>query len=80
MREFTRFLIWYIVVAVSLAAFGLVLGAFKFSRQQHEILTGILGPHGFVFGLVLPLMMYAFIPILVIWIVARVVSTLRKSR
>jgi len=77
---FTRFLIWYIVVAFSLVAFGLVLGSLKISRQQHPILTDILGPHGFVFGFVLPLMMYAFIPVFLVWIVVRLASVLRKNR
>jgi hypothetical protein len=80
MRGFTRFVLWYAAVVVILAAFGLVLGALKISTQGNDVLTNILGPHGIVFGLVLPAMIYAFVPIFVIWIVSRIASLLRKNR
>jgi hypothetical protein len=80
MRGFTRFVLWYAAVVVILAAFGLVLGALKISTQRNEVATNILGPHGIVFGLVLPTMIFAFVPIFVIWIVSRIASLLRKNR
>jgi len=80
MRGFTRFVICHVAIVLILVAFGFALSALKISRQGLDMLSVILDPHGIVFGLLLPLLIYALVPTLIIWIILRIVSLLRKTR
>jgi hypothetical protein len=56
---------------------GKPIGFMKIQRGNNFV-TGMLGPHGLVFGVVLPLAVYLIVPTFTIWIVAWAVSFFRK--
>jgi hypothetical protein len=58
-------------------AVGLAISAMKIQRGDNFV-TDMLGPHGLVFGVVLPLAVYLIVPTVIIWIVAWAVSLFRK--
>jgi hypothetical protein len=68
-----------IALILILFAFGLVLSAMKIPIEGHPFLADILGAHGLIFGVVLPLAVYLLVPAVVIWIFAWVVANFRKS-
>ena len=54
------------------------LGALKISVEKNDFLTAVLGAHGIVFGLILPLAIYSLIPAVIIWGVAWVIAASRE--
>ena len=68
-----------IALILFLFAFGLALSAMKIPMEGHPFLTDMLGAHGLIFGVVLPLAIYLLIPAVAIWIIAWIVSSLRKA-
>ena len=79
--RYVRKIGWFLIVDLAfiacLAGLGLALSAMKIQRGNNFI-TDMLGPHGLVFGVLLPLAVYLIVPTVIIWIVAWVVSLFRK--
>jgi hypothetical protein len=79
-RKIGWFVAGDIALILVLFAFGSVLlPAMKISRDGHPFLTDMLGEHGLLFGIVLPLAIYLLIPVTVIWFIAWIVAILRKT-
>ena len=76
-RKIGWFLIGDLVFIACLVGLGLALSAMKIQRGNNFV-TDMLGPHGLVFGVVLPLAVYLIVPSVIIWIVAWTISLLRK--
>jgi hypothetical protein len=76
-RKIGWFLIGDLALIACLFALGLALSAMKISGENNVVMV-ILGPHGLVFGVVLPLAVYLIVPTVIIWIVAWAVSLFRR--
>lgn len=76
-RKVGWFLIGDLVFIACLIGLGLALSAMKIQRGNN-FATDMLGPHGLAFAVVLPLAVFLVIPTAIIWIVAWVISLLRK--
>ncbi len=72
---------WFLIGDLAFIAFlfglGFALSAMKIQRGNNFV-TDMLGPHGLVFGVVLPLAGYLIVPAVIIWIVAWTISLFRK--
>jgi hypothetical protein len=75
-RKIGWFVAGDIALILFLFAFGVVLRAMK--MEGHPFLTDMLGAHGLIAGVVLPLAIYLLVPAIVIWVIAWVVATFRK--
>jgi hypothetical protein len=78
-RKIGWFLIGDLAFIACLVGLGLVLNAMKIQRGNNFV-TDMLGPHGLVGGVVLPLAIYLIVPAVIIWIVAWAVSIFRKLK
>lgn len=78
-RKIGWFVAGNIALILILFALGLVLSATKIPIEGHPFLAVILGGHGLVFGVVLPLAVYLLVPTILVWIIAWVVANFRKT-
>jgi hypothetical protein len=76
-RKVGWFLIGDLVFIACLIGLGLALSAMKIQRGNN-FATDMLGPHGLVFGVVLPLALFLVVPTAIVLVVAWLVSLLRK--
>jgi hypothetical protein len=60
-----------------LVGLGLAISAMKI-QAGNNFVTDMLGPHGLVFGVMLPLAVYLIVLTVIIWIVAWAVSLFKK--
>jgi uncharacterized membrane protein YjfL (UPF0719 family) len=72
---------WFLIGDLAFIAFlfvlGRVLNTMKIRRGSNFI-TDMLGPHGLVFGAVVPLAVYLLVLAAIVWIIAWATSSLRK--
>jgi hypothetical protein len=78
-RKIGWFVAGDLALILFLFAFGLALDALKIPAEGHLFLTGVFGPHGLIASTVLPLAIYLLVPAIVIWIIAWVVTTFKKT-
>lgn len=78
-RKIGWFVAGDIALILILFALGLVLSEMKIPVEGHPFLADVLGAHGLIFGVVLPLAVYLLVTAVVIWIIAWVVANFRKT-
>jgi len=67
-----------ICLALLIAGLGFLLTALKIPMQGHPVLSSLLGGHGLLFGLVLPLLLYSLVPLAIIWAAGAII--VRRNR
>jgi hypothetical protein len=76
-RKIGCFVIGDLAFIACLITLGLALNAMKIPGRT-VFVQDMLGPHGLLFGLILPLAVYPTVPAVLIWILAWAVSMFRK--
>lgn len=75
---------WFVAAAAVgsglLFGSGIFLNRLKISIEAHPMLAVLLGPHGIVYGLVLPLLIYSLLFGAALWITAWLVRAFRLRR
>jgi len=61
-----------VLTDVCLAGLGLLLAAMKIPIEGHPVVSILFGRHGFLFGLVVPLLLYSLVPLVVVSAVAAI--------
>jgi len=67
-----RIVLTDVFLASLIAGLGLLLAAMKIPIEGHPVLSILFGRHGFLFGLVLPLLLDSLVPLVVVSAVAAI--------
>lgn len=79
-RKIGWFVAGDIALVLALFVFGLALDGLKIPIDAHPFLMRMLGPHGLIANILLPLAIYSLGPAIAIWIIAWVVTTSKKTK